>query len=177
MAPVPGCTCPIIEVPHRWQCDVVVLTQGGGRFDQAIANLNAFYAYVCLCVCVSVCDRGRHPDKRLRFVMEDSLVFLLCAGEHEIEVNARVAGPVCGLLPLAAACRTVTTSGLRWNLRASLSAIHFHCTMFTLSTEGQTMQMGGLISSSNEAVEPVVRVATSEPLLWSIELKHQQPPT
>ena len=97
----------------------MVLTQGGGRFDQAIANLNAFYAYVCLCVCVSVCDRGRHPDKRLRFVMEDSLVFLLCAGEHEIEVDARVAGPVCGLLPLAAACRTVTTSGIRWNLRAS----------------------------------------------------------
>lgn len=60
-------------------------------------------------------------------------------------------GPTCGLLPLGGACSDVRTSGLRWNL----------C--------GQTLEFGGLVSSSNQIVESSVQVSigSTGSLLWT----------
>jgi thiamine pyrophosphokinase len=50
---------------------------------------------------------------------------------HRIIFNDRFHGPSCGLLPLGGKVRNIWTKGLKWDL------------------DGQSMQMGGLVSSSN----------------------------
>jgi thiamine pyrophosphokinase len=79
-----------------------------------------------------------------------------------IRPDVEIEGPICGLLPMAGKCRSATTTGLRWNL------------------EKQALEMGGLISTSNEFASPspsassrevVVTVENSDPLLWTTAIK------
>lgn len=112
----------------RRQSDVVVISSGGGRFDQAVANLSALYRCAAprhahrtphrTLHTTAAHPHTRHPSKRLRFVLDHSLVFLLPAGRHTVHIDNRVEGPLCGLLPLGAPVRSVSTRGLRWNVGA-----------------------------------------------------------
>lgn len=81
------------------------------------------------------------------------VTFALGRGVHEIHVDLAREGPTCGLLPVGKAVERVSTSGLEWNL-----------------DEGE-MAFGGLISSSNAFKESVVRVSTSDTILWTHEVR------
>lgn len=83
---------------------------------------------------------------------QQSLAYAIPAGTTEVVVDREYEGPTCGLLPLCGKA-TVTTSGLKWNL------------------ENDTMQFGGLVSTSNEVVASTVKVVSDMPLLWTSELR------
>lgn len=90
---------------------------------------------------------------RLLLVSDESTAILLAPGEHEIRPNPEVEGPTCGLVPLGGACARVTTTGLRWNL------------------DEQPLAFGGMVSTSNEIVAPVVTVRTDGSLLWTTVMR------
>jgi thiamine pyrophosphokinase len=64
-------------------------------------------------------------------------------------------GPTCGLIPIGCKCNTVKTEGLKWNLDGSSSS---------------TLEFGGLVSSSNRAIDDVVAVYASDPLVFTAEI-------
>lgn len=122
---------------------VVIFGALGGRLDQEMQNLNALF-----------CWHDRF--EQLVLLSEDATARLLLPGlRHVLEPNFAFETRTCGLLPLAGACATTTTSGLQWNLR------------------GQEMRFGGLISSSNHVADDhtVVHVENSHPLIWTTELR------
>mmetsp|Transcript_7844 Transcript_7844/g.15027 ORF Transcript_7844/g.15027 Transcript_7844/m.15027 type:complete len:234 (+) Transcript_7844:11251-11952(+) len=80
-------------------------------------------------------------------VDSDNLSFTIKPGENEL-LLAPVQWQYCSLLPIYKPA-IVTSSGLHWNL------------------DNQEMSMAGLVSSSNRPDEEVVRVKTSEAILWS----------
>ncbi|KAK8776406.1 hypothetical protein V5799_030248 [Amblyomma americanum] len=54
-------------------------------------------------------------------LLENSLTWLLDKGQHRILTPPHLTGSWCGLIPLGAACGSVTTTGLKWNLGKCLS--------------------------------------------------------
>jgi len=93
------------------------------------------------------------PFAKIMLFSEENLGFLLPPGTHRIFPNHQIEGPTCGLLPIGSAVSSVTTRGLKWNL------------------QNQTLKFGGLVSSSNRIVDPVVDITTSDPLLWMTQLR------
>lgn len=118
---------------------VVALGAFGGRFDHEMAAISVLHAYT---------DRFA----RLILMGAGNVAFLLAPGvTHVIEPDARFEGPTVGLIPIGGPCRSVTTEGLRWNLR-----------------HGQ-LEFGVLVSSSNCVDGKEVRVTTDAPLVWTAE--------
>jgi len=62
-------------------------------------------------------------------------------------------GPTCGLIPLGCRCESITTSGLMWDLDGTTPLV-----------------FGGLVSSSNRIMEPVVKVSSSHPIIFTAEI-------
>jgi thiamine pyrophosphokinase len=96
--------------------------------------------------------RWQKPFGRVILISDDSTAILLPPGEHRIEPNREVESVTCGLIPLGGPALSVTTTGLRWNL------------------DGDPLAFGGMVSTSNEIVEPVVTVRTDGALLWTTVL-------
>lgn len=127
----------------RTQNDLPVVVIGGhhGRFDQTLGNLNTMY---------SEAEAGRC----LWWLDSHNASVVLPTGSHQIVVHPTIEGPTCGLVPIGQRVDTVSTEGLRWNL----------------DSRRMNFGTGGLVSTSNCVVESTVRVKTSQPLLWTIEL-------
>lgn len=120
---------------------VVGLGAFGGRFDHEMQAISLLHAYTS-------------RFHRLVLMGAGNVAFLLEPGlTHAIEPDLRFEGPTVGLIPVGGPCRTVTTEGLQWNL------------------EGRGLEFGVCVSSSNRAVEDVVRVTTDAPLVWTAEFK------
>jgi len=47
-----------------------------------------------------------------------SMLMHLIKGEHTIEINHRLLGKTCGLLPIGVDSTVLSTTGLEWNLGA-----------------------------------------------------------
>mmetsp|Transcript_41237 Transcript_41237/g.113740 ORF Transcript_41237/g.113740 Transcript_41237/m.113740 type:complete len:247 (+) Transcript_41237:124-864(+) len=96
-----------------------------------------------------------HKDMPIVVIGDDSCLWLLSPGEHNLPVPHAADVPHCGLVPLGAPCEAISTRGLRWNM------------------DGARMEFGGLVSTSNR-VEPssggAVWVKTSGPVLWMCQL-------
>lgn len=131
---------------------VLILGAFGGRFDQEMANIHALYAW-------------KDSFHRMVLVDETCTAELLDAGTlHKIipmsssahaafseDMRERVEeGRYCGLLPLAQPIRSITTTGLAWNLNAEPLAI------------GQRISTSNTLSNRRE-----VTVQSSEPVLWT----------
>ena len=112
----------------------------GGRLDHEMANMN---------VAMQWCDRCS-----LVLLGTYSMVFVLPAGKHEIISDPRLEESTCGLIPLGSMCRSVSTTGLEYNLT------------------DQSLGFGELVSSSNAVRNGCKRVTveTSDPLLWTTSL-------
>lgn len=182
-----GCVCELVFDQDRNDLDktlmsaqylgreAIILCGFGGRFDQQMAHIHSLYSnlspaaiaadtatvtsssYTETAAAVAATTAPVAPDPsgfrfdQLSIVDVDNVTFLLAAGRHTITPVLGMEGPVCGLLPIGGPC-VVSTTGLKWNLSA------------------QALAFGGLVSSSNVVVDPVVYVETSSPLVWTISL-------
>ncbi|CAM9785671.1 unnamed protein product, partial [Heterosigma akashiwo] len=113
----------------------------GGRFDQEMAAVHACFEF----------QRGGSRD-RVVLLSDENLGLLLGPGRHRLAPNPALEGPTCGLLPIGGPVSSLTTTGLKWNL------------------SNEPVRFGGLISTSNKILGPVVEVTTSDPLLWMTQL-------
>jgi len=83
---------------------------------------------------------------------EEGITFLLMKGENQISMPKEVFGPACGIIPVGGPS-VITTSGLVWDV-----------------TNWET-RFGGKVSTSNVLKEEVVKVFTTEPVLFTVEIK------
>ena len=131
----------------------------GGRFDQEMGCINA------LCVWGK---KESFQQTSLALYDEETCAFALPESPMKSEVRIRFPGesieseeqtnlvgegPTCGLIPIFGRCEKVMTTGLKWNL------------------EGDTpIEFGGIVSSSNRAIDEVVTVETSCPMIFTAEM-------
>jgi len=95
----------------------------------------------------------RHERPRTFVVTEDNVAWVLDSGEHCIHIDRSLLGPTCGLLPVGVTSTILTTKGLKWNLTAKESGFD------------------GIVSTSNWVDADEVRIKTTEPIWWSVELR------
>eukprot|EP00116_Pleurobrachia_bachei_P008570 sb/3468832/ len=122
------------------QFDVVyVLGSHGGRLDQSLSILNTLYKHT------------KSSETPLFLIAPDTLTFVLPPGRHKIYVNTGLEGSFCGLVPLGEPCRSISTTGLAYNLNK-------HKLIF-----------GAQISSNNSFDgSDFVTVDTSDYVLWTM---------
>ncbi|XP_071492977.1 thiamine pyrophosphokinase 1-like [Diadema antillarum] len=122
---------------------IVVFGAFGGRLDQTLANIN------------TVLTATSYTKLPIYLIGDASLACVLSPGAHRIEVDTGLEAKWCGLVPVKCQCDRVKTTGLKWNI------------------ENQSMQYGGLISTSNTYAPQAgaVTVATDQPLLWTMGIK------
>lgn len=132
---------PSSSSPPRHVCPATVVALGafGGRFDHEMAGMSLLHTYTS-------------RFDRLLLMGAGNVAFLLIPGlTHVVEPNGRFEGPTVGLIPIGGPCKNVKTKGLKWNL------------------EGNALEFGVLVSSSNCVVEDEVVVRTDAPLVWTAE--------
>ncbi len=129
---------PVIEARLHRGGATAVLGALGGLLSHQLANLNG--------ALVASTGFGHAP---LILLDEREICFVLRPGKTRMEQVDE--GMHCALVPLFGPVSSVTTSGLRWNLK------------------GQSLAFGGLVSTSNECKESVVEIETEQPLLWLFE--------
>ena len=122
--------------------NVVVFGALGGRIDHEMCNLSYLYQWT-------------KSFNTLTLISDHNLVCLLDGpGQFQVVPDPRLEGPVCGVLPVGSPCKSVTTKGLKWNMKK------------------QILMFGGLVSSSNEIVNfENVDITCSSPVLWTTELR------
>lgn len=88
-------------------------------------------------------------DLRIYFLDEDNFATWVKPGDKGIVCPQKWTTKMCGLLPIAGPVKKITTKGLEWDCDFGL-------------------EMGGLISSSNEIKKGCdrVEIETSDPVLW-----------
>lgn len=121
----------------------IIIWGSGGRFDHEISNLNS----------ILIETQKSFPTRRIIIIGEENMFEILCPGKHLIYPNLSIESGTCGLVPLSSSAK-VFTKGLKWNLN------------------GETLEFGGLISSSNKIDSDRVYVQTDTPLLWISVMKH-----
>lgn len=154
--------------------DVVVYGGLSGRFDQTNHTLHVLWQLAAgVPVLEGVYDpnpegedaqRGGLLQKRAHtyVVNDDSVVWLLPRGKHTLQLDRRLLGKTCGILPLGISMQgggsRVSTMGLEWDLTADM-----------------TTHLGGLLSTSNHLVgDGLVHLETDTPIFWSVELKSDE---
>ncbi|CAE7213194.1 unnamed protein product [Rhizoctonia solani] len=136
-----------VEETQNVKLDIIILGGLSGRLDHTVHTL-------------SVLHKLRSTRPRIFVVSDKSVGWVLDRGHHQIELDLRLVGPTCGLLPVGIASSELTTTGLKWNLVATESSFD------------------GLVSTSN-SVLPVpdvehigrVTVETTNPIWWCVESK------
>jgi thiamine pyrophosphokinase len=120
----------------------------GGRFDQEIASIQALFVHLDKVGQIWLFD-----DRNASILLKPGAHRIYCPN-FGLDSSQRVLGegPTCGLIPIGHPCAEVTTSGLRWNLDA------------------QSLEFGGLVSTSNRITEKEVSVRCSHPLLFTVEV-------
>jgi thiamine pyrophosphokinase len=145
----------------------------GGRFDQEMASLQALYKW------------GPKFANQLYLYNDETCAFLLPGDYQKCEIRLPFyggqdnhddgnspftqqgsnnnnnnnngaplgEGPTCGLIPLGCRCESIRTTGLKWDLDGSMP-----------------MEFGGLVSSSNRIMQPVVTIEASHPVVFTAEL-------
>ncbi|KAG2378653.1 hypothetical protein C9374_008292 [Naegleria lovaniensis] len=183
---------PPTQPPMRTIFHRVFIIGGGGRLDQEMCDLNTLYIEAMAGMCsssASVSPENNSPSLTIRkeevvaqeehhyhhqtttrsiittstekhalqfiLVTPYSLVHVLTPGRHEIYRNSKWERSTCALVPIGIPCRQVVTSGLKWNLK------------------GESLEFGGLVSTSNRMLTDCVTVQNSHPLLWITSLNNR----
>lgn len=126
---------------------LVILGGYGGRTDHFIGNLNALYESLCGNPSPSIL-----LTNEVYLVDDTSLCCVLKRGANNIHCSSPHLSVTCGLLPLLPV-HCVTSTGLKWNVK------------------GASMSIGALISVSNQRLDELVTVNTSDPLVWYCEVR------
>lgn len=111
------------------------------RFDQTLGNINRLYC---------AAQRGIIAY----WLGQGGWAMILIQGQHKLKIDPTQEGPMCALLPVGGPVSMVVSDGLKWNVHGEMK-----------------FGLGGLISTSNQVVGPIVHIDTSGPLLWWCELK------
>jgi thiamine pyrophosphokinase len=110
-----------------------------GRIDQFFAVLNSMYSYL-------------NSSLRLISVGDKSIMIVLPAGKHELNLPPAAKHQHCGLLPAFGQVDEVVTTGFRWNLSKDMGPLKY----------------GLLVSTSNIVDDVHMTVETSHPLLYTL---------
>lgn len=130
----------------------------GGRFDQEMAAIQALFNWSGTFQHKLVL----YDDNTCAFLLPDVIrneIRLPFYGESPPNEDKNASddlvgeGPTCGLIPIGHRCEFVRTSGLKWNLDGSVA-----------------LEFGGMVSTSNRAMENVVTVQASHPLVFTAEM-------
>jgi thiamine pyrophosphokinase len=129
---------------------VIVYGAFGGRFDQEMASLNALYKW------------APQFDYQLYLYNEETCAFLIpssikCQVKlpcYDETIPPLGEGPTCGLIPMGCRCDSMATSGLKWDLDATMPPMEF----------------GNFISTSNRVMFPIVTIESSHPIVFTAEL-------
>ena len=124
----------------------------GGRVDHNLHCMHTLQKYYQRNQCADV----------FALMGEESLMMYLKAGLTEIKQSKYEDSDGCGLIPIGKPVEKISTTGLKWNLG------NFE------RQEGESIQFGKLISTSNAIVAPTVKVMTSDPVFWTTTLKEQK---
>lgn len=124
---------------------IYVIVEASGRFDHIIGNINTLY-------------KAEHmmPNVQIIQVANDSLTWLLKPGFHKIRIPEELLqeNNWCGLLPIGAPAKHISTTGLKWDLNDG------------------SMHFGGLVSTSNTYNKcPEVTVNTDVSLVWTMGIE------
>ncbi|XP_049870437.1 thiamin pyrophosphokinase 1 isoform X2 [Pectinophora gossypiella] len=133
---------------HKLQADqVVAIGQSSGRLDQVLGNIQTLF--------LNKEKQLLGPKTRLYLMSDDAISWLLQPGEHNIaipEESRKHKKAWCSLVPVGETCRSVTTSGLKWNL------------------SNHQLKFGEIVSTSNTFDgSEIVTVKCSHTLLWSMK--------
>jgi len=93
--------------------------------------------------------RPQYLERDIFLLSESNIAFALNSGSNQIHLGNKLDWKYCGYFPLQGQGK-VSTWGLKWDLQ-----------------EAQ-VQMGGLVSSSNEPTEQVIHINTTVPLIFSL---------
>jgi len=140
---------------------IVIYGAFGGRFDQEMASFSALYKWAPYFngqlylysdeTCAFLIPANKHCEIRLPFYDSHNLENLV--GETNMIQQEVGEGPTCGIIPLGCRCDSVITSGLKWDLDGNVP-----------------LEFGGIVSSSNRIMKPIVKVYASHPLIFTAEL-------
>jgi len=119
----------------------------GGNFTQELSNVNILYEY----------------PRKIYLISAQNVTFLLDKGKNVIQVAENEArwqqirkefGKIyCGLLPIGESCKYIKTSGLCWNL------------------DGESLEFGRMVSTSNEMTDLKAEVEASNRVLWTFDFR------
>mmetsp|Transcript_33468 Transcript_33468/g.37564 ORF Transcript_33468/g.37564 Transcript_33468/m.37564 type:complete len:355 (+) Transcript_33468:87-1151(+) len=154
---------------------VIIYGAFGGRFDQEMASFAALYKWAPKInyqlylysdeTCAFLIPANIKCEIRLpyyndthNFEEKDKKVDDENDNDDDDDDDDDIAkmvgeGPTCGLIPLGCRCESITTSGLMWDLDGTTPLV-----------------FGGLVSSSNRIMEPVVKVSSSHPIIFTAEI-------
>lgn len=139
-----------------WSGRVCIYGAFGGRFDQEMGCIQALFKW----------SDAFH--NKLFLVDDNTIAFLLppvvrneirlpfygeSPANENIPGNLVGEGPTCGLIPIGHRCEFVHTTGLKWNLNRDVA-----------------LEFGGMVSTSNRAMDEVVTVQASHPLVFTAEM-------
>lgn len=121
---------------------LLVLGSVGGRVDQGIGLLHELYRE----------QKFRHPDVKFWLFSEASVSVVLGPGKTvlHLPVGEGLVTRNVGILPVYGKA-VISTKGLEWDV------------------EGWETEMGGMVSSSNHAVEDVVEIESDREVLFTVE--------
>eukprot|EP01065_Artemidia_motanka_P011110 TRINITY_DN15978_c0_g1_i1.p1 TRINITY_DN15978_c0_g1~~TRINITY_DN15978_c0_g1_i1.p1 ORF type:complete len:246 (+),score=63.43 TRINITY_DN15978_c0_g1_i1:59-796(+) len=129
---------------------LAALFQGGsrsavvaGKYSGVDGRLDHFFGIVSSLFVAA----EKWPDSEIVVASDEQLMCLLAPGQHELR-TPQLVGAHCGLVPIAGTCRSITTTGLQWNMESS------------------SMRFGGLVSVCNKVAADTVSVENSDPVLW-----------
>ena len=140
----------VMSVPVDFN-QIVIYGAFGGRFDQEMASFQSLHKWA---------PKFEH---RIWLYGDETSACLIpsnCHVEIQVPHSATVGireGPTCGLIPLGFECRSLTTTGFKWNLGGVESAF------------------GGLVSTSNHIEDEVVEVQASHPMVFTAEVVCLEP--
>ena len=128
--------------------DLFVFGGLGGRADQAFSQLHHLY---------SASENPELACGDIYLVTPESIIFLLHEGLNIIHtaMSRDQLGENVGIIPI---CRpsTISTEGLEWDV------------------EGWRTEFGKQISTSNHIRSPIVKVHTSKPVLFTVEIAQEE---
>lgn len=164
-----------LKVAHdKFKCnDIVILGQfcNSNRFDHSFGIIQSLFKYQT----TLTNEKENNLSKKSAIVISDnSLMQLILPIKEENNDNnggrggsndkividdtqwkthhiKAIKGSHCGIIPIAGKCEIVKTEGLKYNL-----------------IEGQSLEFGHLISTSNLVMSDDVYITTNKPLLWTM---------
>ncbi|KAI9681616.1 MAG: hypothetical protein M1829_000813 [Trizodia sp. TS-e1964] len=133
--------------------NIIVMGGLGGRADHAMATLNHLMAFTKEEENISSASKSRSP-MNIYLISSENLTFVLKKGDNLIHADENFFGKSVGILPLGKPA-VISTAGFEWDVR------------------NWKTEFGGNVSTSNHVKSEKLIIATTEMILFTIELNPQ----